>query len=320
MAVTNNRKISELVSAEQVGNDDLVVLVQNGETKNAKKSQITEENYTAVEKDKLSKIEDGANNYVLPDDVVKEDDITDVVRTETLKTELAKYSLITETGAQVALLLDNSTYELTCQLYDKDGNTIYTSDPVDLPLETMVVNATYNSDTKEIVLELQNGNTVSFSVADLVSGLVSETDLANQLKLYAKTADVNKSIADLDSKIDSTKTELDAKIGKEVVIGTEADTDADTKILIEEDSINSMGTEVTNSLEGSEKNMSPSVYVLKNILGLDNIAWDSTIVYTKNKVVFYKDSLYKNKTGTSTTTAPDLDPTNWEVTSLIVNS
>lgn len=64
-----------------------------------------------------------------------------------------------------SLEINNSTYELF--LKDADDNILST---IDLPLETMVVDAEYNEETKEIVLTLRNGNTVSFSVADLVSG------------------------------------------------------------------------------------------------------------------------------------------------------
>lgn len=40
---------------------------------------------------------------------------------------------------------------------------------VDLPLESVVVNGSYDSTNKKIILTLQNGNTIEFSVADLVS-------------------------------------------------------------------------------------------------------------------------------------------------------
>ena len=69
---------------------------------------------------------------------------------------------------------------MTLKLKDAAGNTISTGN-VDLPLETMVVNARYDDTTKEIVLTLQNGNTVRFSVADLVSGLQSEITVNNKL-------------------------------------------------------------------------------------------------------------------------------------------
>lgn len=72
----------------------------------------------------------------------------------------------------LTLSVDTSTYELTATLKDSNGNALSTQ-TVDLPLESMVVDAAYDAINKKIVLTLQNGNTTSFSVADLVSGLVA---------------------------------------------------------------------------------------------------------------------------------------------------
>ena len=79
-------------------------------------------------------------------------------------------------GSNISLEIDNSNYVMTAKLLDSDGKVISTSS-VDLPLESMVVNGSYNNTTKKVVLTLQNGNTVEFSVADLVSGLVNTEEL-----------------------------------------------------------------------------------------------------------------------------------------------
>ena len=92
-----------------------------------------------------------------------------------------KFALITESGKIIDLSIDNSTYVMTITLKDRDANVLSSSD-VDLPLETMVINASYDSNTKEIVLTLKNGNTTRFSVAGLVSGLQSEITSTNKLK------------------------------------------------------------------------------------------------------------------------------------------
>lgn len=63
---------------------------------------------------------------------------------------------------------------MTLQLKNSD-NIVISSGSIDLPLETMVVSARYDDTTKKIILTLQNGTEVEFSVADLVSGLVDET-------------------------------------------------------------------------------------------------------------------------------------------------
>lgn len=63
-------------------------------------------------------------------------------------------------------------YKLTAAVKSADG-TVTESLPVDLPLEELVVSGAYYQQTKEIVLSLKNNQQIKFSVADLVSGLVS---------------------------------------------------------------------------------------------------------------------------------------------------
>ena len=87
-------------------------------------------------------------------------------------------------GASISLSIDSSTYVMTLQLKNSSG-TVLSTGTIDLPLETMVVGASYDSSTQEIVLTLKNGNTTRFSVADLVSGLVSTTTL--NTNYYDKT-------------------------------------------------------------------------------------------------------------------------------------
>ncbi len=85
-----------------------------------------------------------------------------------------------KTGNKLELLLDSNTYIMTLNLLDRN-NKVLSSKQVDLPLETMVINANYIKESKEIELTLKNGEKVSFSVADLVSGLVSNEQLETAL-------------------------------------------------------------------------------------------------------------------------------------------
>ena len=70
--------------------------------------------------------------------------------------------------------MDSSTYVLTFTCKDGTGTTISTQS-IDLPLESVVVSGEYDSDTKSIILTLQNGNTITIPVSDLVDGLVDTT-------------------------------------------------------------------------------------------------------------------------------------------------
>lgn len=91
---------------------------------------------------------------------------------------LTNYTLATETGSTIELSLNQQTYVVTLNLKNKAGTTI-SSGTIDLPIESVVVSGTYDNTTKKVILTLQNGSTVEFSVADLVAGLVSTTDYAS---------------------------------------------------------------------------------------------------------------------------------------------
>lgn len=119
----------------------------------------------------------------------------------TLNNNLTNYSLITETGSQIVLNVNPSNYQITAILKDKNGNTIYTSNVIDLPIESMIVNATYDSTTKEIVFTLQNGTTLRVSVADLVSGLVSTDELNTILANYYTKTEIDNLLS---GKVDTT--------------------------------------------------------------------------------------------------------------------
>lgn len=87
----------------------------------------------------------------------------------------------TKYGASLTLSIDSTTYVVTAQLKDQDGNNIGTAQTIDLPLESVVVSGSYDATNKKIILTLQGGSTVEFSVADLVSGLQTEITSSNKL-------------------------------------------------------------------------------------------------------------------------------------------
>jgi hypothetical protein len=73
-------------------------------------------------------------------------------------------------GSAIELDVNSSTYVVTATLRDQNNNVLST-DTIDLPLESVVVSGSYDAQTEKIILTLQNGNTIEFSVASLVSGL-----------------------------------------------------------------------------------------------------------------------------------------------------
>lgn len=102
----------------------------------------------------------------------------------TVPTTAADVSALPDTtkyAAALSLTINSSTFVMTGQLKDQNGDNLGTTQTIDLPLESVVVGGSYNSQTKKVVLTLQNGNTIEFSVADLVSGLQTELSASNKL-------------------------------------------------------------------------------------------------------------------------------------------
>ena len=93
---------------------------------------------------------------------------------------LTYYTLATDTGSSIDLSINSSTYVVTLALKNAAGTTI-SSDTIDLPLESVVVGGSYDSTNKKVVLTLQSGSTIEFSVADLVAGLQTEITSNNKL-------------------------------------------------------------------------------------------------------------------------------------------
>ena len=80
----------------------------------------------------------------------------------------------TEAVGSFLLTIDPQTFVISLQAKDVNGTNIGTAQTVDLPIETMVVSGSYDDTTQSITLTLQNGQTITFSVAALVAGLQTQ--------------------------------------------------------------------------------------------------------------------------------------------------
>lgn len=98
----------------------------------------------------------------------------------------------TKFGAGLSMSVDPSTYVLTLQLKDQDGNALGTAQTVDLPIESMIISVTYDDTNKRLVITLQNGNVVYVPLGDLISGL--QTEITSSNKLDADLVDDSTSI------------------------------------------------------------------------------------------------------------------------------
>ena len=87
----------------------------------------------------------------------------------------------TKYGATLVVTQDPDTFETTITLQDQDGNTLGTPQTVDFPMEDAIVDMSYDSSTKNIVLTFQDTTTKNVSIAPLISGLQAEITQSNKL-------------------------------------------------------------------------------------------------------------------------------------------
>ncbi len=109
---------------------------------------------------------------------------TDTEINITVPTNAADVSALPNTtkyAASMTLAINSTTYVVTAQLKDQNGNNLGTAQTIDLPLESVVVSGSYDSANKKIVLTLQDGSTIDIPVADLVAGLQTEITSTNKL-------------------------------------------------------------------------------------------------------------------------------------------
>lgn len=108
----------------------------------------------------------------------------------------------TKYGASISFTINPSTFVITAQLKDQNGDDLGSSQTIDLPLESVVVNGAYDGTNKKIVLTLQNGNSVEIPVGALVNGLVSQSDFETAISGLTARVSVLETEALTDSDID----------------------------------------------------------------------------------------------------------------------
>lgn len=77
--------------------------------------------------------------------------------------------------------MNSQTFVVTAQLKNKDGDLIGTPKSVDIPLESTVVNGSYNNATKTLTLTLVSGQSINIPIGDIISGLQTEITVQNPL-------------------------------------------------------------------------------------------------------------------------------------------
>lgn len=162
-----------------------------------KTSQLTNDSGFITDADVPTKTSQLTNDsgYITSADVpTKVSDLTnDLGFIDNTVNDLTNYTLSTGVGSVIDLSINSSTYVMTLDLKNSSG-TVLSTDSIDLPLESMVVNASYDSVNKAIILTLQSGSTITVPVGDLVAGLQTEITLQNKLAsdLVDDTSQTNK--------------------------------------------------------------------------------------------------------------------------------
>lgn len=156
-----------------------------------------------------------------------------------------------EVGAKLGLSIDPSTYVMTISLISAN-DTVLDAKTVDLPLETMVVNASCSGTT--LTLTLQNGTTVDVNVSSIISGLVP----------------TSRKIVGIDLADDITRRELKNAIDVLVKEGSYlSDVSLKDNILTitqEEVSSNLDGVSLANKVYINNQLLSKTVFILNDIL------------------------------------------------------
>ena len=184
---TANIVAGENISINQEGNTLTVSAVGGGATYTAGENITIEDNVISAVDTIYDDTQVKSDITSLQNNKADKSEIPDVSNFITKSVnDLTYYTLATNTGSTIELEINSSTYVMTLNLKNSAGTTIST-DTIDLPLESVVVNGSYDSTNKKIILTLQNGNTIDVPVGDLVSGL--QTELSSNNKLNADYID-----------------------------------------------------------------------------------------------------------------------------------
>lgn len=208
------------------------------------------------------------------------------------------------TATDLDVTLNQEDYKLKIFLKNSDGQTLSEKE-VDFPIESMIVNATYNKETKEIEMILQNENKIKFSVADLISGLISQTDLDTALE-NLKTEIERELIENVNSAINTNyqqKTEAFNQNASDKT--TEFNTNADLK----EKDFNSNAIQKTDEFNQNAESYRNDIDSLKqecnelsknmsfnNVEG-ESIDIDDAHEYSKNSLKLSGNSYQKTREG-----------------------
>lgn len=208
----------------------------------------------------------------------------------------------------VHVSLSQPDYVLTIGLGDAEGNPFNQAE-IDLPLESMVVNATYSNGN--IILHLQDGtSTEPIPISALIAGLVSETrtiagidlrdditqkELRDALGVYTKDS-VDQLVSDLENTINETLNEMKQSLDDLSDLTSEHDTQIKkntSDIAINRGTIGYQSKNLLNHTAKTETKNGVDITV--------NTDGSITFVGTFTGTSIYYHQIYKNADGSNKT-------------------
>ena len=138
------------------------------------------QSFTEVE-NSVKTINESNNNLIEKTNKLETSTKTNADNIQAINENLEEKSDKSNTATDLDVSLNQEDYILKIFLKNAEGQVLSEKE-VDFPIESMIVNATYNKETKEIEMTLQNENKIKFGIGDLVNGLISQTDLDKALE------------------------------------------------------------------------------------------------------------------------------------------
>lgn len=113
---------------------------------------------------------------------------------------------LTAMGAKVSVSIDPTTYIVTVALKNEKGDVL-NSGTVDLPLESMILGASYANGILTLNIKTADGsmdnNPIEVNISDLIDGLVSESTFESEVdRLDGRIDESNQSVTALENEVD----------------------------------------------------------------------------------------------------------------------
>lgn len=148
-------------------------------------------------------------------------------------------------AVDIDLSMSSQTFVVTAQLKNKDGDLIGTPKSVDIPLESTVVNGSYNNETKTLILTLVSGQSINIPIGDIINGLQAEITAQNPLN------------ADLVDDSNTTNKFVTAAEKRQIATNADAIGNAESKIMLITDELNGKQDALTFDTTPTENSTNP---------------------------------------------------------------